>query len=168
MTGLEQQKGTSRLSGKVRAEIDHWLTKFPADQKNSAVLAALHAVQHEQGWVSTQMMDAVADYLEMPRVAVYEVASFYSMIETQPVGRNTVSICTNISCMLCGADDIVAHVEKKLGAKLGQTTGDGRIFLKLEEECLAACAGGPMMAVNGHYHENLTIEKVDRLLDELK
>jgi NADH-quinone oxidoreductase subunit E len=156
------------LSSKVRAEIDHWLAKFPPDQKNSAVLAALHAVQHEQGWVSTEMMDAVADCLEMPRVAVYEVASFYSMIETSPVGRNTVSICTNISCMLCGADDIVAHVERKLGAKLGETTSDGRIFLKLEEECLAACAGGPMMAVNGHYHENLTIEKVDRLLDELK
>jgi NADH-quinone oxidoreductase subunit E len=159
---------TKLLSGKVREEIDHWLTKFPPDQKNSAVLAALHAVQHEQGWVSTEMMDAVAEYLEMPRVAVYEVASFYSMIETQPVGRNTVSICTNISCMLCGADEIVAHVEKKLGARLGETTSDGRIFLKLEEECLAACAGGPMMAVNGHYHENLTIEKVDRLLDELK
>ena len=167
MTELEQQKGARMLSGKVRAEIDHWLAKFPPDQKNSAVLAALHAVQHEQGWVSTEMMDAVAEYLEMPRVAVYEVASFYSMIETSPVGRNTVSICTNISCMLCGADDIVAHVEQKLGAKLGQTTSDGRIFLKLEEECLAACAGGPMMAVNGHYHENLTIEKVDRLLDEL-
>jgi NADH-quinone oxidoreductase subunit E len=159
---------TKLLSGKVREEIDHWLAKFPPDQKNSAVLAALHAVQHEQGWVSTEMMDAVAAYLEMPRVAVYEVASFYSMIETQPVGRNTVSICTNISCMLCGADEIVAHVEKKLGARLGETTSDGRIFLKLEEECLAACAGGPMMAVNGHYHENLTIEKVDRLLDELK
>jgi NADH-quinone oxidoreductase subunit E len=159
---------TKLLSGKVREEIDHWLAKFPPDQKNSAVLAALHAVQHEQGWVSTEMMDAVAAYLEMPRVAVYEVASFYSMIETQPVGRNTVSICTNISCMLCGADEIVAHVERKLGARLGETTSDGRIFLKLEEECLAACAGGPMMAVNGHYHENLTIEKVDRLLDELK
>jgi NADH-quinone oxidoreductase subunit E len=90
------------------------------------------------------------------------------MIETKPVGRNTVSICTNISCMLCGADEIVAHVEEKLGAKLGETTSDGRIFLKLEEECLAACAGGPMMAVNGHYHENLTIEKVDRLLDALE
>jgi NADH-quinone oxidoreductase subunit E len=168
MTELNPKTDARQLSAKVRAEVDHWLTKFPSDQKNSAVLAALHAVQHEQGWVSTGMMDAVADYLDMPRVAVYEVASFYSMIETSPVGRNTVSICTNISCMLCGADDIVAHVEKKLGAKLGETTSDGRIFLKLEEECLAACAGGPMMAVNGHYHENLTIEKVDRLLDALE
>ncbi len=164
----EQQKPAARLSAKVREEIDHWLGKFPADQKNSAVLAALHAVQHEQQWVSTEMMDAVAAYLDMPKVSVYEVASFYSMIETRPVGRNTVSICTNISCMLCGADEIVSHVEQKLGARLGESTSDGRIFLKLEEECLAACAGGPMMAVNGHYHENLTIEKVDQLLDALE
>ena len=168
MTELNPKADAAALSAEVRAEIDHWLGKFPADQKNSAVLAALHAVQHEQQWVSTEMMDAVAAYLDMPKVSVYEVASFYSMIETKPVGRNTVSICTNISCMLCGADEIVAHVEEKLGAKLGETTSDGRIFLKLEEECLAACAGGPMMAVNGHYHENLTIEKVDQLLDALE
>ena len=156
------------LSNEVRTEIDHWLAKYPPEQKQSAVLAALHAVQHEAGHVSVEAMDAVAEYLGMARVAVYEVASFYSMIETKPVGRNTVAICTNISCMLCGADSIVAHVEKKLGTKLGQTTPDGRIYLKLEEECLAACVGGPMMAGNGHYHENLTPEKVDRILDELK
>lgn len=156
------------LNEKIRAEIDHWLTKFPPDQKQSAVLAALHAVQHEDGWVSVAAMDAVAEYLGMPKVSVYEVASFYSMLETKPVGRNTVAICTNISCMLCGADSIVAHVEKKLGVKLGESTPDGRIFLKLEEECLAACVGGPMMAVNGHYHENLTPEKVDQILDGLK
>lgn len=156
------------LNEKIRAEIDHWLTKFPPDQKQSAVLAALHAVQHEDGWVSVAAMDAVAAYLGMPKVSVYEVASFYSMLETKPVGRNTVAICTNISCMLCGADSIVAHVEKKLGVKLGESTPDGRIFLKLEEECLAACVGGPMMAVNGHYHENLTPEKVDQILDGLK
>ncbi|MBI5461025.1 MAG: NAD(P)H-dependent oxidoreductase subunit E [Gammaproteobacteria bacterium] len=156
------------LSNEVRAEIDHWLSKFPPEQKRSAVLAALHAVQHEDGYVSVAAMDAVAEYLGMSKVSVYEVASFYSMIETKPVGRNTVAICTNISCMLCGADAIVEHVEKKLGAKLGQSTADGRIYLKLEEECLAACIGGPMMAVNGHYHEDLTLEKVDRILDELK
>lgn len=168
MTTQQQSTGATSLSAEVRAEIDHWLTKFPQEQKQSAVLAALHAVQHEAGHVSVEAMDAVAEYLGMPRVSVYEVASFYSMIETKPVGRNTVAICTNISCMLCGADAIVAHVEKKLGTKLGQSTPDGRIYLKLEEECLAACVGGPMMAVNGHYHENLTIEKVDRILDELK
>ena len=164
---MDVQQKTS-LSDEVRAEIDHWLAKFPPDEKQSAVLAALHAVQHEAGHVDVAAMDAVAEYLDMPKVSVYEVASFYSMIETKPVGRNTVAICTNISCMLCGADSIVEHVETKLGTKLGQSTPDGRIYLKLEEECLAACVGGPMMAVNGHYHENLTIEKVDRILDELK
>ena len=168
MSTVQADSPASKLSSAMRAEIDRWLVKFPADQKNSAVLAALHAVQHEDKWVSNEMMDAVADYLGMPKVSVYEVASFYSMIETQPVGRNTVAICTNISCMLCGAESIVEHVEKKLGAKLGETTGDGRIFLKMEEECLAACAGGPMMAVNGHYHENLTPEKVDQILDALE
>ena len=152
----------------IKAEIDQWLKKYPADQKRSAVLAALHAIQHHDGWVSTAQMDAVARYLEMPPVAVYEVAAFYSMIETKPVGRNTVAFCNNISCMLCGADDLIAHVENKLGIKLGESTEDGRIYLKAEEECLAACVGAPMMAVNGHYHENLTITKVDEILDGLE
>jgi NADH-quinone oxidoreductase subunit E len=113
-------------------------------------------------------MDAVAKYLGMPPVSVYEVGTFYSMLELKPVGRNMVSICTNISCMLCGADNIVEHIESKLGIKLGETTVDGRVTLKKEEECLAACIGAPMMAVNGHYHENLTIEKVDQILDSLE
>lgn len=152
----------------IRAKIDAWVVKYPADQKQSAVLPALHIIQeHNGGWLTTEWMDAVAGYLEIPRVLVYEVGNFYSMLETQPVGRHMVSICTNISCMLCGADDIVAHVEGKLGIKLGGTTNDGRITLKVEEECLAACAGGPMMAVDGHYHENLTPEKVDQILDGL-
>jgi NADH-quinone oxidoreductase subunit E len=90
------------------------------------------------------------------------------MIELEPVGRNMVALCTNLSCMLCGAETIVQHVENKLGIKLGETTADGRITLKLEEECLAACAGAPMMAVNGHYHENLTPAKVDEILDALE
>jgi NADH-quinone oxidoreductase subunit E len=168
MTTQEQQSETYALSAEIRAEVDRWLKQYPPEQKASAVLAALHAVQHEAGYVSVEAMDAVAAYLSMPKVSVYEVSSFYSMIETKPVGRNTVAICTNISCMLCGADNIVEHVEKKLGTKLGKSTPDGRIYLKLEEECLAACVGGPMMAVNGHYHENLTIEKVDQILDGLK
>ncbi len=112
-------------------------------------------------------MDAVAEYLELPNIQVYEVATFYSMFQTKPVGRNDVAICTNVSCMLRGADDIVAHVEKRLGIKLGESTGDGRIFLKKEEECLAACCGAPMMMVNHRYHENLTIEQVDAILDGL-
>jgi NADH-quinone oxidoreductase subunit E len=156
------------IPAEIRTEIDHWLAKYPADQKQSAVLAALHAVQHHEGYVNVAQMDAIADYLDMPPVSVYEVSSFYSMIETKPVGRNTVAFCNNISCMLCGADELIEHVENKLGIKLGESTSDGRIFLKAEEECLAACVGAPMMAVNGHYHENLTIEQVDRILDGLE
>ncbi len=165
---VDQDNTAYELSDKVRTEIDHWLEKYPPEQKKSAVLSALHAVQAQDGWVSVPAMDAVAAYLDMPRVSVYEVSSFYSMIETKPVGRNTVAVCTNISCMLCGADSLVAHIEKKLGTKLGETTPDGRIYLKMEEECLAACVGAPMMAVNGHYHEDLTPEKVDQILDGLE
>ena len=133
------------------------------------MLAALQAAQHQNGgWLTRELMDAVADYLDMPKMQVYEVGSFYSMIELEPVGRNMVAVCTNMSCMLCGSETIVEHVEKKLGIKLGETTADGRINLKLEEECLAACVGGPMMTVNGHYHENLTPEKVDEILDGLE
>ncbi len=168
MSAVQDNDAPYELPDAVKAEIDHWLTKFPPDQKQSAVLAALHAVQHENHWVSVAQMDAVAEYLEMPPVSVYEVASFYSMIETEPVGRNTVAFCNNISCMLCGADELIAHVEKKLGIKLGESTPDGRIYLKNEEECLAACVGAPMMTVNGHYYENLTIEKVDQILDGLE
>ena len=157
------------LTAESRAHIDAWLTKFPAEQKQSAVLTALQAAQEQNGgWVSRDLMDAVADYLGMLPVQVYEVGTFYSMIELEPVGRNMVAVCTNLSCMLCGSETIVEHVEKKLGIKLGETTTDGRITLKLEEECLAACAGGPMMTVNGHYKENLTPEKVDAILDGLE
>ena len=133
------------------------------------MLAALREVQHENGgWLTTELMDAVADYLGMPRIAVYEVASFYSMLETKPVGRHSISVCTNISCMLRGADDLVEHLERKLGVKLGESTEDGRFYLKKEEECLAACCGAPMMMVNHKYYENLTPEKVDEILDGLK
>jgi NADH-quinone oxidoreductase subunit E len=157
------------LAAATRAHIDAWLEKFPAEQQQSAVLAALQAAQEQNGgWVSRELMDAVADYLGMLSVQVYEVATFYSMIELEPVGRNMVALCTNLSCMLCGAETIVEHVEKKLGIKLGETTADGRITLKLEEECLAACSGGPMMTVNGHYKENLTPARVDAILDGLE
>ena len=157
------------LSEHARAEIDRWAAKYPPEQRRSAVLAALREVQHGNGgWLSTELMDAVADYLGMPHIAVYEVASFYSMLETQPVGRHSISVCTNISCMLRGADDIVEHLERKLGVRLGESTQDGRFYLKQEEECLAACCGAPMMMVNHKYYENLTPEKVDEILDDLK
>jgi NADH-quinone oxidoreductase subunit E len=157
------------LSPDVISEIDHLLAKFPAKQRRSAVLGSLTAAQHHnKGYLTTPIMDAVADYLQLPRVAVYEVASFYSMYETEKVGRNSISICTNVSCMLRGADRIVAHVEKRLGIKTGESTQDDKFFLKQEEECLAACCGAPMMQINHKYYENLTPEKVDQILDSIK
>ncbi|MEJ2273806.1 MAG: NADH-quinone oxidoreductase subunit NuoE, partial [Woeseiaceae bacterium] len=136
------------LSADVRDGIDEWKLRFPPDQQRSAVIRALHMVQHENnGFITPEHMDAVADYLELPPIQVYEVASFYSMFQTKPCGRNEVSICTNISCMLRGAEDIVEHVENRLGIRLGESTGDGRIFLKREEECIAACCGAPAMQV---------------------
>jgi len=149
-------------------EINEWISRYPVEQKQSAVLAALRVAQHQnEGFLTTELMDACADVLDMPKIAVYEVASFYSMYETKPCGRHNIAICTNISCMLMGSDNIVDHVEKKYGIKLGQSTADGKIYLKVEEECLAACAGGPMMQVDHVYHTNLTPEKVDEILDAL-
>ena len=157
------------LSAHVREEIDRWVAKFPPGRQRSAVIAALHAVQHENhGYLTPELMNAVAAYLDLPAIQVYEVASFYSMFETKPVGRHSISVCTNISCMLRGADEIVAHVERKLGIKTGESTPDGKFYLKQEEECLAACCGAPMMMVDHHYFENLTTAKVDEVLDGIE
>jgi NADH-quinone oxidoreductase subunit E len=157
------------LSEHTRHEIDEWIGRFPSGKQRSAVLSALRFTQEQNnGYLTSELMDAVAEYLQLPPVQVYEVATFYSMFETHPCGRHHVSICTNISCMLNGAEDLVAHCEKKLGIKLGESTPDGRIFLKQEEECLAACTGAPMMMVDHVFHEYLTPAKVDKVLDELK
>ncbi|WP_405238588.1 NADH-quinone oxidoreductase subunit NuoE family protein [Lentisalinibacter orientalis] len=165
---MSEQTAAVELSTHVREEIDKWTARFPEDRKRSAVIGALHAVQHENGgYLTPQIMDAVAAYLQLPPIQVYEVATFYSMFETKPVGRHSVSICTNVSCMLRGAEDLVEHVEKKLGVSLGESTPDGRIYLKREEECLAACCGAPMMMVDHVYHENLTPERIDEILDAL-
>ncbi len=156
------------LSVHVRDEIDRWKVRFPEERQRSAVIGALHAVQHENGgYLTDEQLNAVADYLHLPTIQVYEIATFYSMFQTKPVGRHNVAICTNISCMLRGADDIVEHVEARLGIKLGESTADGRVYLKQEEECLAACCGAPMMMVDHKYHENLSKEKVDEILDAL-
>lgn len=157
------------LSAHVREEIDRWTARFPEGRHRSAVISALHAAQHEnEGHLTVEILNGVAEYMDLPTIQVYEVATFYSMFQTQPVGRHNVAICTNVSCMLRGADDIVEHVENKLGVKLGESTDDGRIYLKKEEECLAACCGAPMMMVDHKYHENLTPEMVDEILDGLK
>ena len=157
------------LNEHTRHEIDEWIGRFPTGRQRSAVLSALRFTQEQNnGFLTPELMDGVAEYLRLPSIQVYEVATFYSMFETRPVGRNNVAVCTNISCWLSDGEDILRHCEKKLGVKVGESTADGRVYLKQEEECLAACCGAPMMVVNGHYHEHLTPATVDQILDELK
>ncbi len=172
MALLYEQESSPKavLSEAVRAEIDHWLKRYPADRKQSALLAALRAVMHKEHYLSVEQMDAVAAYLGLPAIAVYEVASFYSMFETDPkcAAKHSISVCTNVSCMLNGADDVLAHIEQRLGIKLGETSADGKFYLKREEECLAACCGAPMMQIDHVYYTDLTPAKVDEILDSLE
>ena len=148
-------------------EIDTWINKYPEEQKQSAVMSALRIAQDQnRGYLTEDLMDAVAEYLDMRRIAVYEVATFYSMYELEPVGKHKICVCTNISCMLCGSDTVVGHLSKKLGIGLGETTADGRFTLK-EVECLGACVNAPVMQIGNTYHENLTEEKIDQVIDSL-
>ncbi len=156
------------ISEESKAKIDVWVNKFPSDQKQSAVIPALWILQRENGGhVTKPIMMALAEYLEMPVVSVYEVASFYTMFELEPVGKIKVELCTNVSCMLCGSDDIADHLKRKLGIGFGQTSKDGKYTLK-EVECLGACSGAPMMQIDDDYHENLTPERVDEILAKLE
>jgi len=164
-----QSPAAASLPDHVREELDLWIDRFPEGRQRSAIIAGLRAAQHEnQGYLTQELMDAVAGYLSVPPVQVYEIATFYSMFETGKVGRHCVSVCTNVSCMLRGAEELVEHIERKLGIRIGETTPDGRIYLKREEECLAACCGAPMMMVDHKYFENLTPDGVDEILDGLE
>jgi NADH-quinone oxidoreductase subunit E len=166
---MSSAPASSFLSDHARGEIDTWQAKFPEGRQRSAVIAALHVIQHEnQGFLTRELMEAVAAYLDLPPIQVFEVAAFYSMFETRPVGRNSISVCTNISCMLCGGENMLAYVESKLGIKAGESTPDGKFYLKLEEECLAACTGAPMMMVNHKFHEDLTLTRIDEILDAVE
>jgi len=169
MTTVKSAEGKSSLfSPEVRARIDKWIAHYPAEWKQSAVMAALRIVQDDNGgYLTRPLMDDVARYLDMPPIAVYEVATFYSMYELKPVGRHKICVCTNVSCMINGSDRIVEHIEQKLGIKLGETTGDDRFTLK-EVECLGACGGAPMFQIGDKYYENLTTELVDSILDGLE
>jgi NADH-quinone oxidoreductase subunit E len=164
----QKRQNEAVLSDHAREEIDAWLARYPENQRRSAVLGALRAVQHEEGYLSTPMLDAVAAYLRIPPMDVYEVASFYSMYELKPVGRHTIAVCDNVSCMLRGGDRIIEHIENRLGIRLGESTPDGKFYLKREEECLAACCGAPMMQVDHVYYENLTPERVEEILAKLE
>ena len=156
------------ISQESRAEIDQWVAKYPADKKESAVMSALRIMQDANGGsLTTELMDAVAEYLDMEPISVYEVATFYSMYEMKPVGKHKISVCTNISCMLCGSDEVVAHLKNRLGIGLGETSDDGKYSLK-EVECLGACGGAPMFQIGRVYYENLTTDKIDSILDSLE
>jgi len=169
MTRVKPAENKDALfSEPVRKEIDRWIAKYPDEWKQSAVMAALRLVQDENGgYLTEELMDKVAAYLDMPPIAVYEVATFYSMYELKPVGKHKICVCTNISCMINGSDRVVDHMEKKLGIKLGQTSDDGKYTLK-EVECLGACGGAPMFQIGNKYYENLTPELVDSILDGLE
>lgn len=155
------------FSDDLREQMDKWIAKYPEGQAQSAVIPCLHILQDANGgWLSRGIMDALADYLDMPAISVYEVATFYTMFELEPVGKHKISVCTNISCMLCGSEKIMDHLQNKLNIKPGGTTEDGLFTLK-EVECLGACVGAPMMLLDRDYHEYLTPEKIDDILDGL-
>jgi NADH-quinone oxidoreductase subunit E len=156
------------LSKHDKAEIDAWVVQYPLDQKRSAVIPALHIAQKANGgWLSEEAMKAVADYLGLPQIQVFEVATFYSMFELSPVGKHKLCVCTNVSCMLSGSDEIVEHLKKRLKINLGETTADNKFTLK-EVECLGACVNAPVLQLGHQFHEKLTPEKIDALLAELE
>ena len=159
----------SLFTPEVRAEIDAWVEKYPPEWKQSACMAALTIVQDMNGGhLTNELMDQVADYLDMPSIAVYEVATFYSMYEHKPVGRHKICLCTNVSCMINGSDNIYEHMKQKLGVQgFGEVTEDGKFSIK-EVECLGACGGAPMMQIGDTYYENLTPDLVDQILDGLE
>ena len=149
-------------------EIDIVRSKFPEDKSKSAIIESLLLIQHDNnGFLSDELIASLANYLDINKIDVYEVATFYSMFNLKPVGKITISVCTNVSCMLRNSDGIVDHIEKKLKIKIGESTKDNKFYLKDEMECLAACNGAPMMQVNHINYENLTFEKVDKILDEI-
>lgn len=155
------------LSEQIQARINRELKKYPADQKQSAVMAALRFVQDEKGWIATDDMADVAAYLGMPKMAVYEVATFYHMYNLKPMGKHTITVCTNLSCTLCGAEDTVAYLREKLGIGLGEVTADGKYGLR-EGECMGACKDAPLFTVdNKKLCGRLSKEKIDQILAEL-
>jgi len=155
------------LSADALKKIDREIAKYPSDQKRSAVMAALAVAQDEKGWLATETMDFIAEYLGMPPIAVYEVATFYEMYNTEPIGRFKLTLCTNLPCALQGAGCAAAHLKRKLGIGFGETTADGLFTLK-EGECFGACGDAPVMLVNNkHMCSWMSDEKIDALLAEL-
>ena len=156
------------LSAESLKKIDREIAKYPADQKQSAVMSALAIAQDEKGWLANETMNFVAEYLGMPPIAVYEVASFYNMYNLQPVGQHKITVCTNLPCALSGSNDTATYLKKKLGIEFNQTTPDGKFTLK-EGECFGACGDAPVLLVNNkRMCSFMSNEKIDQLLEELR
>ena len=156
------------LSEDAKKYIEHWKAKFTPEQKKGALIASLMYLQKENGgYLTTPIMEALADYLEITNIEVLEVATFYSMFDLKEVGKNKIYLCTNISCQLRGVDEIAKRFKDKLSVEFGETTEDKKFTLK-EFECLGACTRAPMCLINETYHENLTVESVDKIIDDLR
>ncbi len=157
------------LSDAVKTEIQRWLKKYPVENKRSVIVPALIFTQKQNaGWLSPAAMKAVSEYLQLPEIMIYEVATFYDMYNLKPVGKHQINVCENVSCYLMGSNKIVECLENRLGIKMGETTPDGLFTLK-RVECLAACGGAPMCQINNEqYHENLTPEKILKIVDQLE
>ncbi len=155
------------LSVHIQDQINRELKKYPVDQKQSAVMSALRFVQDEKGWISTEDMSDVASFLGMPQMAVYEVATFYHMYNLKPMGKTTLTVCTNLSCTLCGVEDTVAYLKTKLGIGFGEVTPDGKYGMR-EGECMGACKDAPVLTINNKkLCGRLTHDKIDQILAEL-
>lgn len=156
------------FSEKALAECKEIIARYPSDHSKSALIPILHVVQADNdGWLSVPAMDAVASLLGIQYIEVYEVATFYSMFHLQPVGKHVLDVCHTVPCMLRGADDVIEHIEKRLGIKEGETTPDG-LFTLRAVQCLGSCGTAPMAQCGAKYHERLTIEKVDELIEQLR
>ena len=156
------------ISDGAKKQIDSWIEKYPQGKQSSAVMEALKLVQAENdNQLTSEAIQAVADYLDMPGIAAAEVATFYENYNHKPVGKHIIRFCHNISCMLNGADDLITHLETKLGVKTGEITKDGLISVK-KVECLGACVGAPMFQIDDQYYEHLTADKIDDIVDGLK
>ena len=160
-----ESKKAYKLNNKQIDSLSSWMKRFPSNNKESSIIYALHLIQNETKYLKDEHIEAVANYLEVENIDVYENASFYSMFELEKGGKHTVSVCTNVSCMLNGSDKILSYIENKLGIKVGQS--NDQYYLKDERECLAACCGAPVMQVDHKYHEDLTEEKIDNIFKGL-
>ncbi|HRB21207.1 MAG TPA: NADH-quinone oxidoreductase subunit NuoE [Nitrosomonas sp.] len=156
------------LSADSLKKIDREIAKYPSDRKQSAVMSALAIAQDEKGWLANETINFVAEYLEMPPIAVYEVATFYNMYNLEPIGKYKITVCTNLPCALSGSNETADYIKKKLGIEFNQTTADGKFTLK-EGECFGSCGDAPVLLVNNkRMCSFMTNEMVDQLLEELK